>query len=457
VALVERGDFASGTSSRSTKLIHGGVRYLQRGQVALVAEALRERGRLCRNAPGLIRDIPLVVPTYRWWEKAYFGTGLKLYHALSGKWRMGHARFLSRPDTVSALPTIVRDRLRGGVVYHDAQFDDARLAIALAATAARHGAVVVNYASASGLTKRGGNVRGVTVRDEETGESFDLPARVVINATGVFTDEIRKMDNADAQPIIRPSRGIHLVVDRRFMPGDAALLVPNTDDSRVLFIIPWHNRVLIGTTDTPVDRPVVEPTADAEEIDYLLVHAARYLSDAPARGDVLSVFAGLRPLVGADDARDTSAISREHVVRVSSSGLVTLSGGKWTTYRTMAEDAVDQAVLVGSLDPAPSRTADMPLACATPADNARGATIDPDEDTIEHAVTCEMARTTLDILARRTRSLLLDARVAAAAAPRVSRAVARLLGRDDGWRERDLDAVRSAVRSHLPPDSDKAL
>ncbi len=499
--LVERLDFAQATSSRSTKLVHGGVRYLQQGNVALVLEALRERGRMCHNAPHLVHDLAFVVPRYRWWEGPFYGIGLKLYDRLAGKLKISRSRLLDRDETIARIPNVARQSLLGGVMYHDAQFDDARMALALAQTAADHGACVVNYARVTALRKAGGAVTGATVRDEESGESHDVEARVVINATGIFADEVRRMDDPAAQAVLTPSQGVHMVLDRRFLQSDTAIMVPHTDDGRVLFVIPWHDRVLVGTTDTEVPRPEIEPRPLAEEIGFILRNAARYLEHEPTEADCLSVFAGLRPLVSegepasrpsaggpASGARQPSpagrskSLSREHAVLVSLSGLVTIVGGKWTTYRKMAQDTVDDAIGVAGLpfhrsvterlrlhgwmrrdDPALPRAgamqmygADAPRVQAFIAGQTGGE--EPIHPRLPYlcgqvtwAARHEMARTVEDVLSRRTRSLLLDARASLEAAPRVAELLAAELGRDGAWVRAQLESYRELVRGYLPP------
>jgi glycerol-3-phosphate dehydrogenase len=483
-ALVEASDFAKGTSSRSTKLVHGGVRYLQQGNVALVLEALRERGRLLRNAPHLVRNLAFVVPNYDWWEGPFYGVGLKLYDRLAGKMGLGPSRFLSREETRDRIPTLEPQGLRGGVIYQDAQFDDARLAVTLARTAVERGGVAVNYARVVGLLKEGGLVRGARVRDEETGEEHEVRARVVINATGVFSDGLRRLDDPGAAPILAASQGVHLVLDRRFQPGEDAILVPHTDDGRVLFAVPWHDRVVVGTTDTPVEQASLEPRALPQEIEFLLTHAARYLTQDPAPSDVLSCFAGLRPLVRAGTDRKTAALSRDHTILISPTGLVTVTGGKWTTYRKMGEDAVDQAAELAGLDERPSPTADLPLhgwsGPVHPAINpdAEGAAYGTDAPALSRlaaeqpgwdeplhwslpyragevvwAARHEMARTVEDVLARRTRALLLDARASAEVAPRVAELLAAELGRDEAWQRRQVEDYRELARGYWLPSS----
>src|SRR6516225_2142612 len=346
--LLEQHDFGKGTSSRSTKLVHGGVRYLEQGNVALVMSALKERGMLRQNAPHLVHDLAFVVPNYSWWEAPFYGIGLKLYDLLAGKYGFGASKLLSKEETLERLPALEPEEFRGGVVYYDGQFDDARLLIHLAMTAADHGGTLVNYCPATGLLRDPeGYVNGVTARDRESGEELLIPARIVVNATGVFTDSIRRMADPAADPLVVTSQGIHLVFDRSFLKGDTALMVPRTSDGRVLFVIPWHGHAVAGTTDTPLDAPSLEPRPLDEEIDFILDTAGRYLTRPPTRADVLSVYVGLRPLVKGDGK--TSALSRDHVIHVDTSGLLTITGGKWTTYRHMAEDCVDHAITLGRL------------------------------------------------------------------------------------------------------------
>ncbi len=475
-ALIEGHDFAKGTSSRSTKLVHGGVRYLQQGNVTLVLDALRERGRLLRNAPHLVRNLAFVVPSYDWWEGPFYGAGLKLYDLLAGRMGLEPSRLLSREETLDRIPTLEPQGLRGGVVYQDAQFDDARLAVTLARTVADRGGVAVNYVKAVGLLKEGGLVRGAVVRDEETGAEAEVRARAVVNATGVFADELRRLDDPESLPVLAPSQGIHLVLDRRFQPGESAILVPHTDDRRVLFAVPWQDRVVVGTTDTPAVERSLEPRPRPEEIEFLLTHIARYLTRDPLPADVLSCFAGLRPLVrGGRAAEKTAALSRDHTLLVSPSGLVTITGGKWTTYRRMGEDAVDQAALVAGLDERPCPTADLRLhgwseenrpdaawaeyGADAPA-LARLAAERPGWDEPLHfnlpyraceviwAARHEMARTVEDVLARRTRALLLDARASAEIAPEVARLLAAELGKDEAWQRGQVEAYREVARGY---------
>jgi glycerol-3-phosphate dehydrogenase len=476
--LLEASDFAKGTSSRSTKLVHGGVRYLQQGNVGLVLEALRERGLLLRNAPHLVWDLPFVVPAYDWWEGPFYGVGLRVYDLLAGRAGLAPSRSLSREETLERIPTLEPAGLRGGIVYHDAQFDDARLAITLARTVADLDGVAVNYVDVVALLKEEGKMRGVLAVDRETGAEHRIRARVVINAAGVFADGLRHMDDPESEPVLAPSQGTHLVLDRSFLPGDSAILVPHTDDGRVLFAVPWHGRVVVGTTDTPVaDRPV-EPRPQPREIEFLLQHAARYLTRDPAPEDVLSCFAGLRPLVRAKHAEKTAALSRDHLLLVSSSGLVTITGGKWTTYRKMGEDTIDAAAGVAGLEAVPSVTAALPLHGWVPSElsgkreaglyGSDAAAVDrlarerPELAEPLHprlpyrgaevvwAARREMARTVEDVLARRTRALLLDARASIEAAPAVARRIAEELGRDAAWEAAQTASFRELARGYLP-------
>ena len=478
--LLEQSDFAKGTSSRSTKLVHGGVRYLQQGNIALVLEALKERGLLLQNAPHLVRDLPFVVPNYVWWEGPFYGIGMKMYDLLAGRSGFGRSKHLSKEETLERLPTIEPEGLDGGVVYYDGQFDDARLAINMAQTAAEQGAVLVNYCEVVGLIKSGDEVAGVHARDVESGEAFEIPARVVINATGVWTDLVRHMDDAQARPMVSPSQGVHIVLDKAFLPGDAAIMVPKTDDGRVLFAIPWHDVVVIGTTDTPVDHAELEPRPFEDELAFLLEHAARYLTQDPTPADVLSTFAGLRPLVGSpDEEGGTAAISRDHTLHIAPSGLVTIAGGKWTTYRKMAEDTIDQAATLAGLDDRTCVTKDLrihgyhqhaevfgdlraygsdaPRLQSLMREEPRLAErLHPTQPTVAAQVVWaarhEMARTVEDVLSRRTRTLLLDARASIEMAPVVAALMAAELGRDEAWQREQVEAYTALAHGYLIAD-----
>lgn len=473
--LLEGADFAKGTSSRSTKLIHGGVRYLAQRNISLVREALRERGLLMRNAPHLVHARAFVVPAYDWWARPYYGIGLKVYDLLAGSLGIGASRLLSRDAILERAPTLEPTGLRGGILYYDGQFDDARLAVALLRTAMDSGATALNYMPVIGLTKTEGRTSGVGARDTESGEEFEIAARAVINATGVYADALRRMDDPDAAPLLAPSQGVHLVLDHSFLPGDSAIMIPRTEDGRVLFAVPWWGRVIVGTTDTPRNEIPLEPRPLEEEIDFLLRHAARYLSKDPSPEDVLSVFAGLRPLVKAGDGATTAALSRDHTLLVSPSGLITITGGKWTTYRHMAEDTVDRAIEVAGLSARPSTTETLKLhgwapepveghlavyGSDLPALNSVLAE-QPGWDERLHpnlpyyvgevvwAARCELARTVEDVLARRTRALLLDAAASEEVAPKVAALLADELGFDADWQAAQVEQYRALARGYL--------
>ncbi|MCU0644000.1 MAG: glycerol-3-phosphate dehydrogenase/oxidase [bacterium] len=474
--LLEQADLGQGTSSRSTKLIHGGVRYLQQGNIAFVLEALKERGILRQNAPHLVHNLPFVVPNYDWWEGPFYGIGLKIYDILSGKHGFGTSELLSKAETIEHLPTIETGGLRGGVIYYDGQFDDARLVINMAETAVEQGATIVNYMQVTSLVKAQGWICGVDALDLETQEMHELHAKVVINATGVFTDSVRRMDEPQAKPMIKPSQGVHIVLDKSFLPGDSAIMVPHTDDGRVLFAIPWHDRVIVGTTDTPVDTIELEPRPFADEIEFLLKHTARYLTKDPTRADVLSAFAGLRPLVAAPDEEETAALSRDHTLHISRSGLVTITGGKWTTYRKMAEDTVDQAAILAALETNPSVTKNLQihgyhknaeafgeLACYgsdAPAmldlfrENKKYEELLHPKFNIRigevtWAARHEMARTVEDFLSRRTRALLLDASASIEAAPKVAEWMAKELGRNRTWEKEQVKKYQELAAGYV--------
>jgi len=452
--LLEAHDFAKGTSSRSTKLIHGGVRYLAQGRIGLVREALAERSLLLANAPHLVHPQRFVVPVYRQWDHLVLGTGLTAYDWLAGRHSLGASRLLSAAETVAALPTVRRDSAAGGLIggisYMDARFDDARLAISLMLSVLDHGGLALNYLPVHALRHAAGRVVGATARDAETGEVFAIDARVVINAAGVWADEVRRLDEPSAAPQLAPSQGAHVVIDKDFLPGESALLIPKTPDGRVLFVIPWQGKVLLGTTDTPRGETPLEPRPLTDEIDFILSTAARYLTRPPTRADVRSAFAGLRPLIGAGRGSPTSALSREHVIQLSNGGLVSVAGGKWTTYRHMAEQIVDRAEAVAGLPHHPCPTAALPLhgSPRAPLDDVLGTdrpcvealpgaglrlhpALALSEAEVRHAVRAELARDVEDVLARRSRALFVDATAAGEAAT----AVAGILADELGWTE----------------------
>ena len=483
VLLLEGSDFGKGTSSRSTKLVHGGVRYLEQGNVSLVMEALKERGILRQNAPHLVSDLAFIVPNYDWWEAPFYGLGLKIYNILSGKYGFGPSQILSRDETLQRLPTINREGLRGGVVYYDGQFDDARLLINMVATAAEQGAALINYCRVTGLTKDGnGFVNGVAACDEESGDTLAATARVVVNATGAFTDALRRLADPSIEAMIAPSQGVHLVFDRSFLPGRSAIMVPHTSDGRVMFAIPWHGHTLVGTTDTAIPEPTLEPSAMEEEIEFILNTAGQYLHKAPSRGDVLSVFTGIRPLVKAANSSNTAALSRDHTIHIDQSGLLNIAGGKWTTYRNMAEDCVNHAATLGQLPERECVTRQLNIHGFHPQAQKFGqlSFYGSDARAIQElmerepelaqpvtgalpyvgaevvwAVRHEMARTVEDILCRRTRALFLNAKAAMEAAPKVASLMAHELEYDSNWESKQLAAFQG-VATHFSLDEEPA-
>jgi glycerol-3-phosphate dehydrogenase len=484
VVLVESHDFAKGTSSRATKLVHGGVRYLAQGNLALVREALHERTTLLHNAPHIAQPLPFVMPSYKFWEMPFYGAGLKMYDALAGRAGLGATQFLNTKQTLDCLPTLQQSGLKGGVKYWDGQFDDARLALAIARTAAKEGALLVNYCKATQLIHEGGKLAGLTCQDEETGKKYGIAASCIINATGVWVDDIREQDgkavNKMIKKIVAPSQGVHVVVDRKFMPTKHAMLIPKTADGRVLFAVPWLGKTVLGTTDTPRGDLAQEPEPFKEELDFILNESANYLSKAPTRADVKSIWVGLRPLVkpAEDGGESTKKLSREHTVLVSKSGLVTVTGGKWTTYRAMAEDVLEQCFESGLLKPRPAGvTVDFPLVGAgllvkTPTKahsmgDAQGLHSYGDEADfvanlpgseyelipgfslamVRFAVKYEYARTVEDVLARRSRLLFLDAEQAR----KLGAAVAKIVQEETGQDPQLATFLRLADQyQHLP-------
>lgn len=450
--LIEQFDFGKGTSSRSTKLVHGGVRYLEHGNIKLVMEALRERGYLLKNAPHLTASLPFVVPVYSYSNKWYYGIGLKMYDALSGKLSLGKTKLLNRKETLEHLPGISDTNLKGGILYYDGQFDDARLAVELAITAADHGATILNYCEAIDLLKSQNKITGVVFEDMIDEVTYEVKAKVIINSTGVFADSIMQMDEPDEQGLVTPSQGIHLVVDKKFFPGSNALMIPKTDDKRVLFAVPWHDKVVIGTTDTAVDEISFEPEPLEEEIEFVLEHANRYLEQVITRKDVRSMFAGLRPLVKKRGAKSTSLLSRDHTIVVSKAGLVTITGGKWTTYRKMAEDAVNNAVFIAKLPHKECITKTLAIGYKIEESSAEKdfvhASIQFSEKDIERFVLKEMAITVEDVLARRTRLLFLDAHEAIDAAKPVAKKMAPLLHKDEQWINEQVESFTELAKQY---------
>jgi glycerol-3-phosphate dehydrogenase len=474
-ALVEAGDFAQATSSRATKLVHGGVRYLASGQIHLVYEALHERAVMLRNAPHLVQPLPFLLPAYSWFDLPFYGVGLKIYDLLSGNSSMGPTDILGKDATRERLPNIATKKLVGSIRYHDGQFDDARLALALARTAEDHGAVVLNYVKSKAFVKVDGKIVGAVVEDVETGAEMEVRARAVINATGIFVDDLRRRDDPEIPHLLSVSRGTHIVVGPKVLGGSNAIMVPKTEDGRVIFAIPWLGKVVIGTTDIAATKVEMEPGHQESEIEYLLEHINPYLQVPIGREAILSVFSGLRPLVTGKSAT-TSKLSREHHIDASPTGLITVAGGKWTTYRRMAEDVLDFAIREGMLDKRECVTRTVKLHGAPEAVGAGHlARYGTDEAAVVrlmqerpelaeridaeleftfaevvYAVRHEMARTVEDVLSRRMRALLLDAKAAYRAAPAVAELMAKELGRPAGWVDVQVKAFRElAERDYM--------
>ncbi len=475
--LLEQADYAKGTSSRSTKLVHGGVRYLAQGDIGLVREALYERGLLIKNAAHLVKNESFVIPNYKWWTGAFYTVGLTFYDLLAGKLSFGRSKHISKKETLSRLPGVQEKNLYGGVVYHDGQFDDARLAINLAQTCLEQGATVLNYFKVTGLLKEDGKITGVIAQDVEAGTIYQIKSRAVINATGVFVDDLLQIDEPHRKPLVRPSQGIHIVVDRSFMPGEDALMIPKTDDNRVLFAVPWHGKLLIGTTDTPINAHSLEPRALEEEIGFVMRNVSKYLTRPPERKDVLSIFAGLRPLAAPQEGSGgTKEISRRHKIIVSASGLITVTGGKWTTYRRMAQDTIKTAIETAKLNPRPCITNNLPIhgnkkevdrtdhlyvygsdretLLDLIKENPEWAEkLHPRMENIKAeviwAVRQEMARTVEDVLARRLTALFLDAKAAAEMAPVVASLLAGQLNKDNDWENRQIDEFIELAKGYL--------
>ena len=480
VALLEQADFTKATSSRSTKLVHGGVRYLAQGDVSLVIEALRERGFMKNNAPHLVKDQRFIIGNYKWWEKPFYTIGLTVYDILAGKRAFGRSLPLSKKSVIKEIPQIAENGLRGGVVYHDGQFDDSRMAINLLQTAAEQGAAIANYIRVTGLIKDGnGKISGVKVYDELGNHEYVLKAKTVINATGIFVDQVMKMDAPEKDDIVRPSQGVHLVVDKSFLGGDTAIMIPKTSDGRVMFGVPWHGKVVLGTTDTPLKEFVLEPQALEEEIDFILKTAGQYLTKQPKREDVLSVFAGLRPLAApkkGTDGTKTKEISRSHKIVISDSGLITITGGKWTTYRDMAEDVVNKAISIGDLPQKECKTrelhihgykenvdrSDFSYVYGSDYEKIQKLQLDRPElaerlhprfdytgAEVVWAVREEMAITVEDILSRRLRATFLDARAAIDIAPKVASIMAKENGKDSEWEKEQVKEFIDLAQHYL--------
>ncbi|MFH6994240.1 FAD-dependent oxidoreductase [Flavobacterium sp. FlaQc-48] len=481
--LVEAVDFAKGTSSRSTKLVHGGVRYLEQGDIHLVREALKERGLMVKNAGHLVKNQSFVIPNYNWWGGSFYTMGLKIYDILAGRLSLGSSKYISKKKTIEMLPNVAENGLKSGVIYHDGQFDDSRLAINIAQTAVEKGACLLNYMKVVHLLKDDKNqVIGVEVQDHETGDKYILKGAAIINATGVFTNAIMKLNDTAYKKYIVPSQGIHLVFDKSFLPGDHALMIPKTSDGRVLFAVPWHNRIVVGTTDTLIKKQSLEPVALESEIEFVLETAKRFLAKKPTRADVLSVFAGLRPLAAPkEEGKSTKEVSRSHKIIVSETGLITITGGKWTTYRKIAEDIINKAINTGKLQKKPCITEHLAIhgnKTTTTLDRENhlyiyGSDIpkiiewqqnDPELKEKVHpdheftmaevlwAIRHEMARTVDDILARRVRLLFLDARAAIQSSEKVARLLAQELGHNEVWINKEILNFKKIAKGFLLPE-----
>lgn len=472
--LLEKHDFAKGTSSRSTKLVHGGVRYLQNGDISLVIEALRERGIMRKNAPHLVRDLSFVIPSYDWWNSPFYGIGLKVYDMMAGKLGLGSSELLDREETIKHIPNVKKKGLRGGVIYHDGQFDDARMAISLAQTAEDHGATLLNYCGVTKLIQEDGMIVGVVAQDLINNNEIELSAKVVVNATGVFADQILQLDQPKAKKLIVPSQGVHLVLNQSFLAGEHAIMVPHTSDGRVLFAVPWNGYVVVGTTDTLVEDALEEPQALEDEIHFILENAGAYMTHPPSRKDVKSVFAGLRPLAAPENGgNSTKEISRHHKITVSTSGLVSILGGKWTTYRKMAEDLINTVQSVGGLPERACLTQSLhvhgydynadwsnPLhAYGTDRDKITALSEDGNtslsqelyitKNQIIWAINEEMAMSLEDVLARRTRALFLNAEESLRIAPKVVKIMAKQMNKDQEWQTNQLKAFENICQNYI--------
>lgn len=474
--LLEQYDYTVGTSSRSTKLVHGGVRYLAQGNVGLVLEALRERGLLLQNAPHLSRNQKFLIPSYTWWYKPFYTLGLTMYDLLAGKLSLGRSKPFSKEKTKKILPTVKEENLRGGIEYRDGQFDDARLGLNMAQTTIELGGVPINYMKVTDLLKDNGKVSGVVALDQESGKEYRIKGKSVLNATGVFVDDILSKDKKEHENLVMASQGVHLVLDKEFLQSDTAIMIPKTSDGRVMFAVPWHDKVILGTTDIPKHTSDIEPTATDEEIDFILETAGRYLKKEPTRADVKSVFAGLRPLAAPKKDGKTKEISRSHKIITSDSGLVTIIGGKWTTYREMGEEVVDELVRVAGIEKKKCNTHHLKIHGYKQGVDFNdplyfyGSDVDIINDIIKEdasmaeylsedlqiikaqvliAARHELARNVIDVLARRTRALFLDAKEAVRIAPEVAEILAKEFGKDKEWEKSQLEVFNSIAKGYI--------
>lgn len=475
--LLEQSDFSKGTSSRSTKLVHGGVRYLAQGDIFLVKEALHERGILLRNAPHLTANQEFVIPVYTFWDVILYYVGLKFYDLLAGPLSIGKSYFIGRTKTLERLPLLRPERLKGGIVYHDGQFDDSRMAVTLAECLVTAGGTALNYFRVNSLLKDENNrITGVSAKDLSSGNEYLIKSRLVVNATGIFADEIHRMDNPSSKPTIRPSQGVHIVLDNSFLQSSSAIMIPKTEDGRVLFAIPWYGKVVAGTTDTPLDNIELEPKALEEEINFILKTAGSYITRPPKREDILCIFAGLRPLAAnPENPASTKEVSRRHKITLSPSGLLSIIGGKWTSYRRMAEETIDKAIRSGILDKQKCKTRNFRLC-------PEGTALKSDRLKIYGAGAPEIERMTADrpelgipfspqlpytpaeiiwicrnempllledVLSRRTRAIFLDARASVRIAPEVAGLMAKECGFDKSWEEKQIADYKDLVKNYL--------
>ena len=475
--LLEQYDFTKGTSSRSTKLVHGGVRYLAQGNISLVFEALKERGRLLQNAPHLVTNTSFLIPAYKWWSIPFYTIGLSVYDLLAGRLSFGRSHPVSKSQTLKDIPTLIKNKLKGSTLYHDGQFDDARLGINMVQTINENGGTAINYFKVNDLVKTNGKITGVKATDTETNEEYTISTKVVVNATGIFVDEILQKDNPNARHVILPSQGVHLVIGKEFLPTDYAIMIPKTSDGRILFAVPWHDKVILGTTDVKKNKSVIEPMATSEEVDFILETAGRFLEKKPTRADVKSVYAGLRPLAAPKrEGGKTKEISRSHKIMESKSGLITIIGGKWTTYRRIGEDIIDKVVRQLKLKNVKSATEDLQIhGYKTDVDFSDplyfyGSDIDLIQKLIEEDATLnewlseslkikkaqvvlacrnEMARKVEDVLARRTRALFLDAAESIRIAPMVAMILAKELDQNKDWEQNQIEVFTKLAKRYL--------
>lgn len=475
--LLEQYDFTKGTSSRSTKLVHGGVRYLAQGNISLVLESLRERGLLQKNAPHLVSNLAFLIPSYTWWGIPFYTIGLILYDLLAGRLTFGKSKPQSKSKTLVKIPTLIREKLRGSVLYHDGQFDDSRLGLNMAQTIIQKGGTAINYVKVCNFLKEKGIINGVIAKDFETKKEYKIKAKTVINATGIFVDEILQKDNPEAKDIVRPSQGVHLILDKEFLPNNYGLMIPKTKDGRVLFAVPWHHKVILGTTDVLKEASVIEPKATGKEIDFILETAGRYLTKKPTRKDIRSVFAGLRPLAAPkNEGKKTKEISRGHKIYRSKSDLITIIGGKWTTYRRMGQDVINKMEFIKKLPKRKSITSSLHLygykkevdfkdllyfygsdiiyikeliISNSKLDEWVSEILQIKKAQVVWACKNEMARTVEDFLARRTRALFLDAKESVRTAPIVAEIMANELGYNKEWEKSQIEKYTTLANSYF--------